>query len=81
LLSGIAGPNGSSRTVWVGATVMFGPGPCSGSRPGPATSTIGRTAGTNPTHGTTGLLVSRATGDLTKLTYFDGQTRSLPVSQ
>jgi hypothetical protein len=79
--TGLAGPNGSSYTVWVGATVVMGAGPCVGAKPGPATATIYRRAGTEPTHGATGLLVSRSSEDFTKLTYFDGRTRSLPVSQ
>jgi hypothetical protein len=81
LQTGVAGPNGSSYTVWVGATVMMGAGPCPGAKPGPATSTVGRRPGTNPTHGATGLLVGRSSEDFTKLTYFDGRTRTLPVSQ
>ena len=79
--TGLAGPNGSSYTVWVGATVVLGTGECIGAKPGPATATVRRRAGTNPTHGATGLLVGRSSDDFTKLTYFDGQTRTLPVSQ
>ena len=81
LLTGVAGPNGSSYTVWVGATVMMGAGRCPGAKPGPAMSTVARRPGINPTHGATGLLVGRSSADSNKLTYFDGQTRSLPVSQ
>jgi hypothetical protein len=79
--TGLAGPNGQTFTMWVGATVAMGAGPCLGAKPGPATLSIGRNTQNNPTHGATGLLVSRSSDDYKNLTYFDGQTRSLPVSQ
>jgi hypothetical protein len=71
----------TSSTVWVGATVVMGAGPCPGAKPGPATSTVSRSAGADVTHGKTGLLIGRSSGGFQHLTYFDGQTRTLPVSQ
>lgn len=74
--SGISGPD----PLWVGATVVMGAGPCPGAKPGPATATVQRSAGTVPAHGATGLLVGRSSDGGKSLTYFDGQPRSLPVS-
>jgi hypothetical protein len=78
---GLTASSASSSTVWVGATVVLGAAPCPGAKPGPATAMVSRGRDAEVTHGKTGLLVGRNSGGFQHLTYFDGQNRSLPVSQ
>jgi hypothetical protein len=79
LADDFAGPSGGKATVWVGAAIVLGAGPCPGAKPGPATVTVARRAGSQPSHGATGPLVGRFSGDVKTLRYFDGQTKTLPV--
>jgi hypothetical protein len=78
---GLTASGPSSATVWVGATVVMGAAPCPGAKPGPATSMVGRGRAADVKHGKTGLLIGRSSGGFQHLTYFDGQTRTLPISQ